>query len=81
MIVVPNLGLKRCFFMRMNLRERLRKAVSALSGPFPPLKGNVVASAANSRSLKHIFLLFLIVFAFINLAIILLYVVIRLMRH
>lgn len=31
-----------------------RKAVSALSGPFPPLKGNVVASAANSGLLNYI---------------------------
>lgn len=34
--------------MRKNLWSNFRKAASALSGPFPPLKGNVVVSAANS---------------------------------
>lgn len=52
--------------MRKDLRQRFRKEVSALSGPLPPLKGNVVASAANSRSLKLVYFISLFLFRLIN---------------
>lgn len=38
---------RNVFVWRNNLWQKIRKAVSAFSGPFPPLKGNVVASPAN----------------------------------
>lgn len=39
---------RNVFVWRNDLWQKTRKAVSAFSGPFPPLKGNVVASPANS---------------------------------
>lgn len=47
---------------RIDPSQKLRKAVSALSGPFPPLKGNVVASVAVSRVLNYVCFIYVLLF-------------------